>query len=109
MKSFYVSGKVSAVESKTSKAGKPYSIIYLEDKDGVIEVIGGSKVETPRVGSYILCGGNIRSTPKQYQDRVFYSYSFLVSEIEKITEFELSESEENSLPEVNFSDENIPF
>ena len=109
MRSFFVSGKVNRVEQKTSKAGKPYSMIYIEDKEGTVEMVVGSRVEVPPVGSYVLCGGSIRSTPKQYQDRVFYSYSFLVSEIEKITEFEVSETEDDYLPEVNFSDEKIPF
>lgn len=109
MREFFISGKLAKVDSKTSKAGKPYSMIYIEDKDGTVEMVAGSKVVIPSVGSYILCSGSIRSTPRQYQDKVFYSYSFLVNEIEKITEFELTESEEISLPEVNYLDDKMPF
>lgn len=109
MRECIISGKLTKVDAKTSKAGKPYSMIYVEDKDGTVELVAGSKVVIPPEGSYILCSGSIRSTPKQYQDKVFYSYSFLVNEIEKITEFELTEPEENSLPEVNYLDEKIPF
>lgn len=109
MREFIVSGKLTKVDAKTSKAGKPYSMIYLEDKEGTVEMVAGSKVVIPLEGSYILCSGSIRSTPRQYQDKVFYSYSFLVNEIEKVTEFELTEPEEISLPEVNYLDEKIPF
>lgn len=113
MKSFYVSGKVSKIENKTSRANKPYSMIYIEDKNGTVELVASGKVDLPPVGSCVLCGGTIRSTPRPYQDRVFYSYSFLVEEIDTITELEVSSHEESlpesSLQEVNFSDVNIPF
>jgi hypothetical protein len=109
MRECIISGKLTKVDAKTSKAGKPYSMIYVEDKDGTVEMVAGSKVVIPPEGSYVFCSGSIRSTPKQYQDKVFYSYSFLVNEIEKVTEFELTEPEENSLPDVDFSDAKIPF
>lgn len=109
MRECIISGKLTKVDAKTSKAGKPYSMIYVEDKDGIVELVAGSKVVIPPEGSYILCSGSIRSTPRQYQDKVFYSYSFLVNEIEKVTEFELTEPEESSLPDVDFSDAKIPF
>lgn len=109
MRECIISGKLTKVDAKTSKAGKPYSMIYVEDKDGTVEMVAGSKVVIPPEGSYVFCSGSIRSNPRLYQDKVFYSYSFLVNEIEKITEFEVTESEETSVPEVNFLDSNIPF
>lgn len=109
MRDFIISGKLTKIEARTSKAGKPYTMLYVEDKDGTTEMLAGSKVVIPPEGSFVLCSGSIRSTPRTYQDKVFYSYSFSVNEIEKITEFEMTEPEETSLPDVDFSDAKIPF
>lgn len=109
MRDYIISGKLVKIEPRTSKTGNPYSIIKIEDKDGIVEMVAGSKVEVPPIGSYVLCGGSIRSTSKTYEDRVFYSYSFLVDTIETITKFEVTQPEENSVPDVNLSDLNIPF
>lgn len=84
MKEFLVHGLVAKVDTRTSKQGTTYSIIQIEDKEGIVEVVAGSKVEVPTVGSNVLCRGSIRSTPRNYQNRVFYSYSFYTSSIEVI-------------------------
>lgn len=107
MREFLMTGKVIKVENKTAKStNTPYSIVYVEDKDGVVEILAGSKIEAPREGTTIICRGTIRSTPKQYQDRVFYSYSFSLSKFDVISAgFVSSDDEQKDY----LSDDRIPF
>lgn len=119
MKEFLIHGFVANVETKTSKQGTPYSIIKIEDKDSVIEVVAGSKVQPPTIGSSILCRGSIRSTPRTYQERTFYSYSFFATAIEPISGivFDDKAYAQYAEPKVvdaivkldDFGDEKIPF
>lgn len=109
MREFLLTGSIKKTDQRTSKAGSPYSIVLIEDKEGVTEVIVGSKVDIPPEGSFVLCRGSIRSTPRSYQDRIYYSYSFSALTFELLTkktdEIELPES----LQEASFSDSQIPF
>lgn len=107
MKRFIVTGRVSKVDSRTSKAGSPYSIVRIEDTEGIVEVIVGSKVELPIEDSTVLCEGTIRSTPKEYQGGIFYSYSFSASKFETIC---VTEKVTEKVTEIiDVGDQQIPF
>ena len=107
MREFFMTGRVVKIEQKTAKSSNtPYSIVYVEDKDGVVEILAGSKVEAPREGTTIICWGTIRSTPKQYQDRVFYSYSFSLSRFDVISAGFVSPDDEQK---DYLADDRIPF
>lgn len=103
MKKFIITGQVTKVEARTSKGGVPYSIVRIEDKDGVVDVITGSKVEAPAENSIVLCEGNVRSNEKEYQGGKFYSYSFSASRFEVISVTENIEKIED------IGDQQIPF
>ena len=109
MREFLIVGKIIQKETKVSKSNNPYTIVYIEDQNETFEVIAGSKVEVPTELSIVVCRGSIRSTPRTYQDRTFYSVSLLASKFEIISS---NVDETDAIDEKNIVDnsfENIPF
>lgn len=110
MRECIITGKVSSIDVKTSKAGTTYSVVIVIDTDGTpVEIFAGSKVELPSLGSTILCKGIIRTNVREYQGKTYLSFSFWASKFETLLEKNSENIAEESLPEVNYLDEKIPF